>query len=774
MNARTWKVGALALLVLTVAAAIGWAQVYPQGLIITDPESDVLTVSISTDQPEYFVGDLVTISYEVNKAAYIYIWDIMPTGEVQVVFPNAAYPGGLDNFVEAGVHQLPQSFPVAPPYGTEYLQILATTQPVDITSFPMSDPGLFQDQVEVQVLGLLLEDERTWSFTSFEILEEVPDDRATLIISSTPSGAEIRIDGDLVGLTPGTHYVSQGAHTIQISKAGYVPYSTFLLLFGTGSREIDPVLDPLFPTNDPPTAAFSFDPTDPLVGGYVQFNASASSDSDGSIVSYSWNFGDGTTGNGPVIWHRYMVGGSLPVTLTVTDDDGANGSLTQVIQVGQSNTPPVAAFTVTVATSGWVQFDASASFDTDGTIASHLWSFGDGTTDSGPVVWHQYASSGPFLATLTVIDDDGASATASEMVTLAPSNTPPVASFTFDSIGGNWVRLDASGSTDADGSIASYSWNFGDGSADGTGVVTYHQFPTSGVFLVALTVTDNDGASATASQVIDLGPAQLPPVASFTHSPLFPLVGQLVTLDGTSSSDPDGSIVSYQWDLNGDGFYDAVGPIIQGTFGTAGAVLVRLDVTDDDGLTASVTQTLLIGASSGGATGAPMMGTTPGIFVWGTDRWHITVNAGAGWVTPHAYEIELRTDGTFENVNDPSGSPVIPLGLTPTPVGGDWTITFTGTVLSGSVDYTFRVPNSESVWMRLRLDYDGDGDLEESTSFIHLGGGMVNPPAVPMVVGLQRGSSEELLPSLDYRVGSAARYTESSRWIFWRGSLSDL
>jgi len=772
MNARTRKVGLLALLVVAAAALIGWAQVHPQGLIVGPSPSDELIVSISTDKSEYQVGELVTISYEVSKAAYIYIWDILPTGEVQVVFPNDYYSWGQDNFVEAGEHQLPQSFPVAPPYGTEYLQILATTQPIDISAFPMSDPALFQEQVEVQALGLLLEDEKAWSFTSFEILEEVPDDQATLIISSTPSDAEIRIDGTYVGNTPGTHYVAQGAHTIQIAKAGYVPYSTFLILFGTGTREINAELDPLFPTNDPPTAAFTFDPPNPLIGSYVQFNASGSSDSDGSIVSYSWNFGDGTTGSGPVIWHLFSIGGSIPVTLAVTDDDGASDSVTHAVPVGAMNTPPVAAFTTTVATGGWVQFDASAAYDTDGSIVSYMWSFGDGNTGTGSVVWHQYLSSGPFLATLTVVDDDGASASASETVILAPSNTPPVASFTFTSIGSNWVRFDATASSDADGSIVSYGWNFGDGSS-GTGSVTYHQFPTAGVFLVVLTVTDNGGATATESQVVDLGPAQEPPVASFTYSPLFPQVGQLLTLDGTSSFDPDGTIVSYQWDLNGDGIYDAFGPITQGTFGTAGARLIRLAVTDNDGLTASATQTIYISASSGPA-GAPAMGTTPGFFVWGTDRWHITVNAGAGWVTPHSYEIELRTDGTFEDINDPSGTPVIPLGLTPTPVGGGWTVTFSGSILSGSVDYTFRVPTSDSVWMRLRLDYDGDGDLEESTSFIYLGNGLVNPPNVPMVVGLPRGSTAELLPTIDYRVGSAARYTETSRWIFWRAYLSDL
>jgi len=762
------------MLVISVATFAGWGQVYPQGLIIDPPTSEELTVSISTDKPQYQVGDLVTISYEVNKAAYIYIWDIMPTGQVQVVFPNASYPGGLDNFVEAGAHQLPQSFPAAPPYGTEYLQILATTRPVDVASFPMSDPGLFQEQVEVQVMGLLLEDERTWSFTSFEILEGAPSNYATLNISSTPSGASISIDGTFVGTTPGTHYVPQGMHRVSISKTGYAPYETLLILFGTGARTINPTLTPLAPTNNPPTASFSYSPPNPLVGTYVQFNAGASTDSDGSIVSYSWSFGDGSTGTGPAIWHPFLVGGSYAVTLTVRDDDGATNSLTRNVQVGPSNTPPVASFTYAKLGSNWVQFDASGSSDSDGAIVSYSWSFGDGSAPgTGNMTYHLFPTASTFVVTLTVTDDDGATATSTQSVSLAPANVAPVASFTQTSIGSNWVRLDATASSDSDGTIVSYSWNFGDGSPAGTGNVTYHQFPVASSFLVTLTVVDDDGATGTSSQVVDLSPPAQAPTAAFTYSPTFPIVGQLITLNGTSSSDPDGSIVQYRWDLNADGVYDASGPVVQGSFGAAGAALVRLDVTDDDGLTGSVTQTIVVG-TSGGPVGAPLTGTTPGIFVWGSDRWHVTVNAGAGWTAPHSYRIELRTDGTFENINDPSGSPVIPLGLTPTPVGGGWTVTFDGSIQNGSVDYTFRVPDSESIWMSLKLDLNGDGTLDETTSFVYLRHSLVRPPSVPMVVGLPRGSSNELLPGLDFRIGTAARYTEISRWIFWRTTISAL
>jgi len=769
MNARAWRIGVLALLAVSVVVLTGWAQggqVYPQGLIIDPPTSQVLEVSITTDKPEYQEGESVTINYEVNKAAYIYIWDITPTGEVQVIFPRNDYPGGMDNYVQAGAHQLPITFRVAPPYGTEYLQVLATTQPVDIASFPMSDPALFQQQVEVQILGLIVEAERTWSFTSFEIVEATPSDYATLIITSTPTGASISIDGTFVGYTPRTHHVSQGFHRISITKSGYTSYNTYLILFGTGTRTIDPVLTPLFPTNTPPTAAFSYTPPNPVVGSYVQFNGMSSSDSDGSIIHYQWSFGDGTTGSGAMISHWFTSGGAFPVTLTVTDDDGATDQVTQTVRVGPTNVPPVASFTATQMSDGWVQLDASGSYDPDGTIVSYLWDTGDGSNETGPVVWHRYTSSGPFLVTLTVVDNGSASANTSQLVQLAAANAPPTAVFTYAPIGSDWFRFDASASSDSDGFIVSQHWAFGDGTSPQTGISTYHQFPTAGTYLVTLTVTDDAGATGTVSQVVDLGPAQQPPIAAFTYSPLFPQVGQVVTLSGAPSSDPDGSIVSYLWDRDGDGAPDASGQTVQATYSSSGTALVTLTVTDDDGLTSSATQAVVIGPSSGPA-GAPSMGTTPGVYIWGTDRWHVTVNAGAGWFTPHSYRLELRTDETFENINDPSSGSVFPMGLVLDPAEGTWTVTFEGSITSGSVDHTFRVPDSGSIWMRLRFDIDGDGVLDESSSFVYLRHSLVRPPSVPMVVGLPRGSSAELLPTIDFRLGTSARYEETSRWIFW-------
>lgn len=92
--------------------------------------------------------------------------------------------------------------------------------------------------------------------------------------------------------------------------------------------------------NQPPVASFTFSPTNPSPGENVTFNAAGSSDPDGTIVSYAWNFGDGTTGTGVNVTKAYAAAGTYTVTLTVTDNVGATGTTTRSITVGTPPPPP--------------------------------------------------------------------------------------------------------------------------------------------------------------------------------------------------------------------------------------------------------------------------------------------------------------------------------------------------------------------------------------------------------------------------------------------------
>jgi PKD repeat protein len=169
--------------------------------------------------------------------------------------------------------------------------------------------------------------------------------------------------------------------------------------------------------NAPPVADFSYQCTD-LTCVFTDQSA----DSDGNIVSHSWDFGDGATSTEQSPTHTYDEQGIYTVSLTVTDDGGASNMTLQDVEVTDptpTNTPPVASFTSSCT-------DLSCSFtntstDPDDDPLSYDWDFGDGTTSESADPTHAYAEAGTYTVTLTVTDDDGATDATSQNVTV---NTP--------------------------------------------------------------------------------------------------------------------------------------------------------------------------------------------------------------------------------------------------------------------------------------------------------------------------------------------------------------
>lgn len=161
-----------------------------------------------------------------------------------------------------------------------------------------------------------------------------------------------------------------------------------------------------------PRAEFAFSPQSGPPPLAVHFDASPSASPNGIIVSYDWDFGDGTTASGKTVDHTFTEKGIYRVTLTVTDSDGKVGTIYHNVQV--LSLRPHADFTYSpymTPTGQPVYFDASDSYDPDGEIVEYLWDFGDGTTDQGEYVDHIYTSAGgsgtSYPVKLTVIDDDG-------------------------------------------------------------------------------------------------------------------------------------------------------------------------------------------------------------------------------------------------------------------------------------------------------------------------------------------------------------------------------
>jgi PKD repeat protein len=180
------------------------------------------------------------------------------------------------------------------------------------------------------------------------------------------------------------------------------------------------------------------------------------------------------------------------VRLTVTDDDGATDQASRQVTVVRPNDPPNASFT-------WVCSGRDCDFtdtstDPDGTIASWSWTFGDGSSSSQRNPSHLYAVAGVYDVTLEVTDDKGATDATTVSIT---ANEAPVADFAWSCNGTVCSFTDRS--TDADGVVEGWQWDFGDGTGSTLQNPT-HDYGNRGSRIVTLTVTDDLGSTGTTSQ----------------------------------------------------------------------------------------------------------------------------------------------------------------------------------------------------------------------------------------------------------------------------------
>jgi PKD repeat protein len=276
-------------------------------------------------------------------------------------------------------------------------------------------------------------------------------------------------------------------------------------------------LAPLDPPTRMPPVANAGGPYSGSVNVAVLFDGSKSSDPDGSVVGYQWNFGDGSDATGAMPVHAYTATGTYSVTLTVTDSDGLAHSAVTTAQVadGSGLLSPVAKvggpYRGTISTP--LSFDGSASSDPDGTIVSFDWTFGDGNAGSGARPTHVYSRTGVYTVVLTVTDDSGRTGDAATSVEIVPVvvNQAPRANAGGPYAGRPNVPMafDGSRSSDPDGRIVAYSWDFGDGTQAASGQPgATHSYARAGFYTVTLRVVDDDddySEIATASVSIGTG-----------------------------------------------------------------------------------------------------------------------------------------------------------------------------------------------------------------------------------------------------------------------------
>ncbi len=394
-------------------------------------------------------------------------------------------------------------------------------------------------------------------------------------------------------------------------------------------------------TNQPPVAvAAATTPTSGTVPFTVNFSSQGSSDPDGSIASYAWDLNgngvytdavDSTLASPSAV--PYSTAGTYAVTLRVTDNSGSQTFSNPITITANSagNQLPVAQASAN-PTSGTapltVNFSSQGSSDPDGIVSVYAWDLnGNGlytdtgidSADANPSF--QYSTPGTYAVTLRLTDDNGGQKISSPItITVnAAGNQLPVAQASANPTSGTvpfTVNFSSAGSSDPDGTIASYAWDLnGNGvytdAVDSTDVnPSAVPYSTAGTFAVTLRVTDNSGGQKTSSPITITANAagnQLP-VAQASATPTSGTVPFTVNFSSAGSSDPDGTIASYAWDLNGNGVYtdavDSTAPNPSAVpYSTAGTFAVTLRVTDNSGgQKTSSPITITANAAGGGAT----------------------------------------------------------------------------------------------------------------------------------------------------------------------------
>ncbi|PVD53388.1 hypothetical protein DC498_05820 [Terrimonas sp.] len=371
----------------------------------------------------------------------------------------------------------------------------------------------------------------------------------------------------------------------------------------------------------PPVANAGSGQTIILPDNSITLDGSKSSSSSGSIVNYEWKQISGPSSvtiadiNNVTTSVSDLTEGVYEFELKVTDSNGLSATATITVTVMPLSTIPVADagsdITITLPVNS-ITLDGSGSTAPSGTIDSYLWTKVSGSSDA--VIANSTAantavtslSEGIYEFELKVTDNNGQTSTAMITVTVNPALLPPVSDAGLDqtiALPQNNIILDGSGSTAPSGSIVSYEWSKVSGPADGViasavSVTTSVSDLAEGVYVFELKITDSNGNSSTSTVTITVNAAPLPPVASAGADQTITLPVNSVILDGSGSTAPSGSIVSYEWSkVSGPsaGILSDAG-IVNPTAGSLaeGVYKFQVKVTDDNGQSSTATVTITV------------------------------------------------------------------------------------------------------------------------------------------------------------------------------------
>jgi len=311
----------------------------------------------------------------------------------------------------------------------------------------------------------------------------------------------------------------------------------------------------------------------------VSFNAASGGSRN---LTYTWDFGDANTAEGRSVIHTYKEPGTYNVVLKVDDGLGlACSTSTDVLKVTLNRQPLAdAGEDISTCSGSEVNFDGSGSSSGENFIYS--WDFGDADKGEGAKVAHTYRKGGAYMATLTVDSGSGSKCAKAEAKVKIMVNSAPEASLAkVDPVcpGAN-ISFDASGSKDPDGNVLLYTWDFGDGTVTKGSAKMNHVYKEGGVYVVTVTVDDQQGSPCSFTSASTKVRVNRPPVANAGPNTVC-CMGTDSKFDGSGSTDPDADELTYTWDF-GDGA-TAKGQKVTHRYTKPGQYKVTLTVKDNSG-----------------------------------------------------------------------------------------------------------------------------------------------------------------------------------------------
>lgn len=460
-------------------------------------------------------------------------------------------------------------------------------------------PGVYTAQLTViddsGTLNASSTDEVLIHVNHAPIAEAGPEIRTDELIVTLDGSNSVDADGDTLVFTwdPGDGSPALTGRTVTHAypRGGVFPV-TLTVDDGTGLDNSSAVDATRVVINSRPIAVAGGN-HDVCSGESILFDGSASSDPDGGLLRYEWDFGDGTRASLVNPAKTYERPGVYPVTLTVRDESGAPSGVhsDRVVAVVREAPIAVAGPPIRACTNQTIRFDGSRSTDADGAVNLFSWNFGDGSTGGGEKPTHLYERPGEYRVVLTITGDSGGSCnpldTDETKVTVSEAPRVSIDGPARVAIGVpvTWrgVASDVAGA-----GAAAFEWRMPDGQVS-QGPTATHSFTEPGTHEVALTARFGDGegecgAIETKLKVV----ANAPPVADAGGARVVAL-GDGLLLDASASSDPDGAITRYDWDF-GDG-QSGSGVEARHHYAEPGTYTVTLTVTDDAGVANSTTTT---------------------------------------------------------------------------------------------------------------------------------------------------------------------------------------